>query len=632
MNKAKKVVGLSMLFSLLFLSIVSFLVQASAATSGRITGSGVSFRSKPTTSASVYSYLNIGNIVTINSTKKESGQGCSAGWYSITYNGRSGYVCSEYVTLTNETVTYPYNLPWTSPKKAIFGGAEFIATGYIAAGQNTSYLKKYNVNPNSESGVNRHQYMANLAAPFSEAKTSFTSYQQNGLLSLPLHFTIPIFENMPDVTPHPIYGEEKGGITTVKDKEFEKALDAQKFPESYKKWLRALHEKYKNWTFESLQTGLDFHETVVAQQIVGSVQRSSCEKCVYKDSNYPNGINTEGNWYRATNETVAYYLDPRNFLEDNSVLMFEDLSYNAIYKEETVKSVLKGTFMEGKDNVDNLSYSSMFMEAGQTYNVNPIYLASLSRQEMGTTKGIASSGQAFEYKGIKYEGFYNFFNIGAYSSEENPAKAGVVYAAQGGVRNADGVYVGNVGGEPSVPVVKPDPGNSGNNQNQGNNNGGSNKPSDENTQKPSDTKPNTATPVSTHLQKMALNLKGSFITNVVVGTNVGSLKAKTTASDLTFKKANGTSLGDSEKITTGSKIKFKTGEEYTIVLYGDLTGDGEIDSADLLRMRQQLLGKVNLTGAYLEAAHVYTTSGKVDSADLLRLRQHLLGKNKINQA
>ena len=69
-----------------------------------------------------------------------------------------------------------------------------------------------------------------------------------------------------------------------------------------------------------------------------------------------------------------------------------------------------------------------------------------------------------------------------------------------------------------------------------------------------------------------------------------------------------------------------------MVIYGDLTGDGEVDSADLLRMRQQLLGKVTLSGSYLEAAHVYNTSGSVDSSDLLRLRQHLLGKTYINQA
>ena len=49
-------------------------------------------------------------------------------------------------------------------------------------------------------------------------------------------------------------------------------------------------------------------------------------------------------------------------------------------------------------------------------------------------------------------------------------------------------------------------------------------------------------------------------------------------------------------------------------------------------MRQVLLKKVTLTGAYLEASHVYTTSGAANSSDLLRLRQYLFGKKGINQA
>lgn len=622
MKKARRIV---FILCILCLSIGIGIIVPRASMNGKITGSGVSFRSKPTTDSNVLLYLNKGNVVTLNSTDLIQGKGCNKGWYSASYNGRSGYICGEYLSLTNEEVKYSYGLPWTSPKRAILGGAEFIASDYIAAGQNTSYLKKYNVNPNGKYNQNTHQYMANLAAPFSEAKKSYESYKENNLLSLPLHFTIPIFKNMPEKTAHPVYGEEKGGLDKVKDQKFEKELDNQKFPESYKKWLRSLHEKYPNWTFEALQTNLDFNDTVNKQRLVGSIQKSSCAKCVH-----PDNINTEGNWYIATNETVAYYLDPRNFLEDNSVLMFEDLSFNEVYKEETVKSVLKGTFMEKKDAVDNLSYSSMFMEAGKIYNVNPVYLASLSRQEMGSQMGIASSGEKFSYKGITYQGFYNFYNIGAYSSEENPAKAGVVYAAQGGVRNQEGVYVGNVGGSPAKPVVKPDPVEpEPNPDSQDDNKNQSTTPTTpEEPKKPTE----VVTPVSTHLKNMSLNLKGTFLTNIEIGTTAGSLKAKTIATELTTKKANGSALGDSEKITTGAKIKFKTGEEYTIVLYGDLTGDGEINSADLLRMRQHLVGKSSLTGEYLEAAHVYTTSGNINSADLLRLRQHLIGKNKINQA
>lgn len=586
----------------IFCSFVFFIVlisDASASTTGTITGNEVSFRNGAGTNNLVIRYLYSGNIVTIEDTTKVVGNGCSDGWYRVNYNGTSGYVCSTYVALAGESYSASYARPWTSPKRAIMGGAAFIAGDYISAGQNTSYLKKFNVNPNANSAQNTHQYMANLAAPYNEALSTYKSYQENGLLSLPLHFTIPVFNNMPAKTSHPKYGEEVGGTSTVTDQAFEDKLNAEGFDETYKVWLRALHNQYPNWTFEALHTNLDFASTVTIQQSIGSIQKWNCSECVQQPE-----VQTESGWYIATRQTVEYFLDPRNFLMADSVLMFEDLSYNDIYKEETVKSVLAGTFMSGNDQVDNVSYSSMFMEAGKTYNVNPVYLASLSRQEVGTTMGLVTSGEQFEYKGITYVGFYNFYNIGAYSSEANPAKAGLVFASAGSTPNSDGVYVGNVGGgsSDSKPVENPD------------------------TSSPS------AVPVATLIANMGLNRKGTYLTNLSLNTKVSALKSKISEQSVTFKSASGGVLGDTEKVTTGSTVTFSSGEVYTIVIYGDLTGDGEVDSADLLRMRQQLLGKVTLSGAYFEAAHVYNTSGSVDSSDLLRLRQHLLGKTFINQA
>ena len=131
---------------------------------------------------------------------------------------------------------------------------------------------------------------------------------------------------------------------------------------------------------------------------------------------------------------------------------------------------------------------------------------------------------------------------------------------------------------------------------------------------------------------MGLNQKGEFVTNLSLNVTAGSLKSKTIASEVTIKRNNGSLVGDSEKVHTGDIITFSNGESRKVVIYGDLTGDGEINSADLLRMRQVLLKKVTLTGAYLEASHVYTTSGAANSSDLLRLRQYLLGKKGINQA
>lgn len=57
---------------------------------------------------------------------------------------------------------------------------------------------------------------------------------------------------------------------------------------------------------------------------------------------------------------------------------------------------------------------------------------------------------------------------------------------------------------------------------------------------------------------------------------------------------------------------------------GDVTGDGEVDSTDYLRIKGQFLGKYTLEGIAFEAGEV-TNDGEIDSTDYLKIKSHFLG-------
>ena len=68
--------------------------------------------------------------------------------------------------------------------------------------------------------------------------------------------------------------------------------------------------------------------------------------------------------------------------------------------------------------------------------------------------------------------------------------------------------------------------------------------------------------------------------------------------------------------------------EYTNIIIGDINGDGSINSADLLKIRQHLLKTISLLNVYFTASDI-NYDKTINSADLLRVRQHLLGTKPI---
>lgn len=99
----------------------------------------------------------------------------------------------------NEQTKQKYLIPWNTKEKAITGGAIFIGESYINKGQNTIYFQKFHVNSTANNGLFWHQYMTNVLAPYSEAKSIYNGYNKSNLLDINIEFIIPIYNNMPQI-------------------------------------------------------------------------------------------------------------------------------------------------------------------------------------------------------------------------------------------------------------------------------------------------------------------------------------------------------------------------------------------------------------------------------------------------
>ena len=232
------------------------------------------------------------------------------------------------------------------------------------------------------------------------------------------------------------------------ESEIIKKLCDDGFPHDYAVQLAPLQKKYPQWTFYALNiTKLDKKYDwayIIYQETDAAPSRSliSGEK-----SFAPYFHNTDTKLYdahcrRASVEAVAYFLDPRNFLNERDIFQFEALTYHGKLTPESVKNALKNSFMENGTLENGKSYAEYFYEIGIQLKINPVFLASRAKQEQGLSGTPLISGKCgtmmfedTEHKKlnnkadsipdevknftredfIKYDGLYNFFNIKATS-------------------------------------------------------------------------------------------------------------------------------------------------------------------------------------------------------------------------
>lgn len=209
------------------------------------------------------------------------------------------------------------------------------------------------------------------------------------------------------------------------EEEFEAYLTSEGFPESYKQGLRQIHVSYPNWVFRANHLSMTWEKALYEETAhVGRNTLTGPEAWLSMDYgayNWSTGEYVEydtGGWCTASKAVTAYYMDPRNWLDNNYIFQFEELSYNANHTISGVQAILPSELDKHAQDLLNASRES---------GISAYHFATRITQEGTARNGLALGTVP------GYEGYYNFTNIGAYAHSGNSAVTnGAIYAKNAG--------------------------------------------------------------------------------------------------------------------------------------------------------------------------------------------------------
>lgn len=238
---------------------------------------------------------------------------------------------------------------------------------------------------------------------------------------------------------------------------YEQSLLAAGFPQSYVNKLSALHDLHPTWQFVPLlvsQQKPAYTWDYVISKELESDQRNLIYH-TYSPSAYAldSVLVESGLWYKCTEATVEFFMDPRNALNEERIFQFEALQFTGNYTVADVETCVKGSFMEGVTLENGKTYAQNLYDIGKAVGVNPFHLAARIKQEQGLGQSPLISGScgttlaqcyakktngapASGYNGFnfgQYNGLYNYFNMGAFGTGYfNIWMNGMKEAQQGG--------------------------------------------------------------------------------------------------------------------------------------------------------------------------------------------------------
>ena len=544
------------------------------------------FLSHSSISGTVSGYEGLYNFYNIGATSSSEPMGAIINGLKYAKDGKGA---------SSSTKT-KYLIPWNTKERAITGGAKFIGSSYINLGQNTIYLQKFHVYDTTDDELFWHQYMTNVLAPYSESKLIYTGYANSNLLNSSMSFVIPVYNNMPEL-PCTSPAISSSDFTTDNTKVYanvETSLNVRSGPgTSYEslttipsgtKMTRIAKGKQKGelWDRVKLESGLVGYVFQTYVEEVPNVQVEKITLSLDKTTiNKGERIKIKANISPedAVDKTLKYSSDNTSVATVSSDGYIQGISSGSAKITAKASNGVTGTInIKVYSPVTDIitSTDNIVLQIGETYKINATVIP-----DDADNKNI----------------LYNSENSGIAKVDEQ------------------GIVTGETEGETSINAVSGE---------------------------------------GTISKKIKVKVipqihEGEIIIDeslYVEGNEISGLENKNNTADKILNKiktnysveiynSKGSKISGNELVGTGSVIKVLNNKdlvmEYNVIMYGDVNGDGKINSVDLLVLQRHILEIEKFSGVFLKAGNIRKNGRNPSSVDLLLIQRHILGLQNIVQ-
>lgn len=490
-----------------------------------------------------------------------------------------------------------YLIPWNNKEKSITGGGIFIGSSYINVGQNTIYLQKFDVNDDRGGNLFTHQYMTNILAPYSEAKSIYNGYQRSGILDTPISFVIPVYNNMPDImTDSPNINLNNFESSNIKAYCNGANVNVRTGPSTSYEILTKLNNQDKMTVIQKgINSGERWDKVILENGMIGYI------------------------FQQYVTEIPAVQIEKIDLQIDNNTLQKgERKQLNVrISPEEAKDHKLK--YSSDNPNVatvDDKGYIQAISSGTAIITVKAEENSVQSQIEINVYSSV--TGIQIDQKEIHVP-VDDIFKLNAYVEPNDANNKKIIYESRNSeiaTVDENGIINAHKEGETIISAI-----------------------SEENSVIKDECKLIVVRKMDDseiHFDS-SLNLDSLEVSGISYNENrvIDILQKITTDLEIDIVNNKNEILTDFDIVGTGSKIRVKDNgkilREYKILIYGDVNGDAKINSVDLLVLQRHILDIEVIDGIYRKAANVRKTALKPTSVDLLLIQRHILGLQIIEQ-